>query len=75
MRADIAVLDYIPLTPLSSENLMGHLIFGAGNGRAYTTVSEGRLIYHAGRILFCDEEVVIREAKRAARELHGRYYG
>jgi cytosine/adenosine deaminase-related metal-dependent hydrolase len=75
MRADIAVLDYIPLTPLSPENLMGHLVFGARDGRAFATVSEGRLIYHAGRILFCDEEQAIREAKRAARELHGRYYG
>jgi cytosine/adenosine deaminase-related metal-dependent hydrolase len=75
MRADITVLDYIPLTPLSGENLIWHLLFGARSGRAHAVVSEGRLIYHEGKILFCDEEAAIREAKRAARDLHRRYYG
>jgi len=75
MRADIAVLDYIPLTPLSAENLLGHLIFGAKNGRAWATFSEGRLLYLDGKILFCDEEAATDEARRAARELHRRYYG
>lgn len=75
MAADLAVLDYVPLTPLSADNLIGHLIFGAKNGRAWATISEGRLLYHDGKILFCDEAEAIREARGVALRLHGRYHG
>jgi putative selenium metabolism protein SsnA len=73
--ADIAVLDYIPLTPVSPATTLAHLLFGAESGRAYMTISNGNILYRDGKILFADEERIIQEAKAVARSLHERYYG
>ena len=48
--ADVAVIDYIPETPVNSGNVLGHLIFGARGGRAYMTISHGNILYHDGKI-------------------------
>ncbi len=74
-RADIAVLDYIPLTPISQGNLMGHLLFGAKTGKAFMTISDGVIIFRDGMITIIDENDLVREARDTARQLHRRYYG
>lgn len=75
MDADIAVLDYVPQTSILSENLVGHLIFGAKGGNAYMTISNGNILYMDGKITFTSEESLIKDIKKAAKELHRRYYG
>ena len=74
-RADIAVLDYVPITPLSPENLVGHLLFGAKGGRVFMTVSDGVIIFRDGSITTIDETDLVREARIAAKGLHRRYHG
>jgi len=74
-RADIAVLDYVPITPVSPENLMGHLLFGAKGGRVFMTVSDGVIIFRDGKITTVDETNLIREARTASEKLHRRYHG
>ena len=74
-RADIAVLDYVPLAPVSPENFVGHLLFGAKGGRVFITVSDGVIIYRDGRITTIDETDLVREARIAAEGLHRRYHG
>ena len=75
--ADIAVLDYIPDTPISSENLLGHLIFGAGSrgGKAYMTIASGNIIFQNGNLTFTYENALREQIKKAAVSLHRRYHG
>jgi len=75
MAADVAVLDYVPLSPISRENLVGHLLFGAKKGNAWLTMAGGQVLYREGRFPGLDENEVLREAGRAAKRLHERYYG
>jgi cytosine/adenosine deaminase-related metal-dependent hydrolase len=73
--ADIAVLDYVPLAPLSEENLLGHLVYGAKSGRSWMTACGGKVLWHAGTFPGLDEEDILRRAGLAAKALHRRYYG
>jgi len=75
MAADAAVLDYAPLSPVSRGNLLGHLLFGAKKGNAWLTMAGGEVLYREGRFLKVDEDEILREARRAAKRLHARYYG
>ncbi len=72
-HADIAVLDYIPATPISPENLLGHLIFGARTARAYMTIANGEIVYHDGEFAFVDAEAAMEEIRRAAAKLWERF--
>ena len=74
-RADITVLDYVPVTPINKDNIIGHLLFGVREGRVFITMSDGEIIYKDGRVTFVDEEEVLKKAKIIAKKLHERYYG
>ena len=74
LSADLAVPDYVPVSPIGMVNVLGHLIFGARGGKMYLTVAGGRVLYQAGRTAFVDEAEVIRRAAGVARSLHDRYY-
>jgi len=74
IRADIAVIDYAPLTPITEVNLLEHLIFGAKNGNAYMTISDGKILYRDGKLTFTDESEIMNEAKSIAVKLHERFY-
>jgi cytosine/adenosine deaminase-related metal-dependent hydrolase len=73
--ADIAVLDYIPETPLDSENIIGHLIYGARGGKVFMTISDGNILYKDGKITFTFESSIRNEIQEAALQLHRRYHG
>lgn len=74
-RADIAALDYRPVTPITRENALMHLIFGARGARAHMTISDGRVLYEDGVWRGIDAETIRNEARRAAARLHERFYG
>jgi len=74
-RADIAVLDYVPVTPLDDRSLLGHLVFGARRAVAWMTVVDGRVVYENGSFTLVDEERIRSHAKRVASRLHARFYG
>ena len=71
--ADIAVPDYVPLTPVRPENIVAHLVFGAKQGRAFMTVVDGRVLWKDGRFPHFDENAARREGTRVAAALHERY--
>ncbi len=64
--ADIAVFDYIPVTPFHFENLNGHLIYGMYNSRAKMVMVNGQRIYDDGAFLTLDEELIREEAQKAS---------
>ncbi|PIE54011.1 MAG: hypothetical protein CSA35_08035 [Dethiosulfovibrio peptidovorans] len=73
--ADVAVLDYVPTSPIDANNVLGHLVFGARGGNAFMTVVGGKILWRDG--VFADEELNRREsgilARSAARRLHDRF--
>ncbi len=73
--ADIAVPDYVPLSPVREDNIPGHLIFGAKNGRAWMTVCGGRVLWRDGVFTGLDEADILGRAGRAAKSLYRRYHG
>jgi len=46
--ADFVVLDYLPWTPLSGENLLGHLLYGNLSAKVRDVVVGGRFVLREG---------------------------
>lgn len=71
--ADITVPEYIPLTPVSRENVLAHLLFGAKQGRAFMTVVNGCVLWKEGSFPHLDTDELHLQGKRVAGELHAAY--
>jgi putative selenium metabolism protein SsnA len=56
--ADVVIHDYVPFTPANAATLYGHLLFGLGFSRAWTTVARGKVIVDAGQIQHLDEAAI-----------------
>lgn len=69
--ADMAVLDYIPPTPLGGENVLGHILFGAAvhSLRVTDLFVAGRPVLRGGRFAGLDEEKIYADARTVARRL------
>jgi cytosine/adenosine deaminase-related metal-dependent hydrolase len=65
-RADIAVLDYIPRTPVMTENVWAHMLYGASPCPAYMTIAGGRVVYADGAVQWLDEQELAAECRTAA---------
>jgi putative selenium metabolism protein SsnA len=67
---DIAIFDYDPPTPLESENVFGHLVFGISQSEADTTIVDGRVLMESRKLtLNLDEARVNARARELARDL------
>ena len=60
--ADVVVTDYVPSTPLTSENAAGHLLFGLHAGHVKHVFVSGRPVVQDRRIVGVDEAEASREA-------------
>ena len=69
--ADIALLDYTPLTPIAADNLLGHLLFGISvhTLRVSDLFVAGQPILRDGRFLNLDEEATYAHAREQAKAL------
>lgn len=61
--ADMAILDYIPPTPMDESNFLGHLIFGMTDSVVDTTVCRGKILMRNKQILTMDEERLAARAR------------
>ncbi len=66
--ADIVINDYDPPTPLSAQNLAGHLVFGPGSSGTRTVIINGNIVYRDGRFPF-ETAPLNEEARREAQAL------
>jgi putative selenium metabolism protein SsnA len=66
LPADLAILDYLPPTPLDEANFLGHLIFGLVDATVDTTVCRGRILMRGKRILSLDEERISARSRELA---------
>ncbi len=72
--ADIAVVDAPPPTPITAENLFGHLVYGAAEARVRHTVARGRVLMEDSRLLTVDVEETAREAREIAKGVWERFH-
>jgi len=63
---DVIVLDYNPPTPLSGENINGHLLFGAEGRCVVTTIAAGRILMHDRKLTELDEKEIYTRAREVA---------
>jgi putative selenium metabolism protein SsnA len=67
--ADLVVLDYRPPTPLTPDNLAGHVLFGLDRSHVRSTLVGGRFVLRDRRLTTVDEVAVFVGARRAAEAL------
>jgi putative selenium metabolism protein SsnA len=48
--ADVIVVDHIPFTPVTPDNVHGHLLFGAAAERVVTTICDGEVLMRDGQL-------------------------
>lgn len=76
--ADFAIFDYNTFTPLSEENIDGHILFGLEGRQCRTTIVNGKVLYKDRKFVAFDEEKINafcnEQAKRLWGDLNGRQY-
>ena len=76
--ADVIVMDYKPFTPLSEENIDGHMLFGMMGKNCRTTIINGKVLYKDREFVGIDEEKInawtMAESKKLWSTLNDRTY-
>jgi putative selenium metabolism protein SsnA len=71
--ADIIFVDYHPNTPLNSENLAWHIIFGFQQSMITTTIVGGKVLMKDRELLTLDEKEIGAKAREIAPRVWERY--
>ncbi len=64
--ADLAILDYLPPTPLDPGNFLGHLLFGLVDAAVDTTVCRGKILMRGKTVQSLDEERITARSRELA---------
>ncbi|MGO9254792.1 MAG: putative aminohydrolase SsnA [Bryobacteraceae bacterium] len=72
-KADLILVDYFPPTPLSRDNLFGHLLFGISNAPIDSLMVNGRFVVRNRQCVTVDERMVAEKAALQARSLWRRF--
>jgi len=72
--ADLCVVDAPPPTPISSENLFGHLVYGAAEAPVRHTIARGRVLLEDFRHTTLDPLKIAEAAMEIAPELWKRFH-
>ena len=67
--ADVIVLDYIPLTPMTKDNINSHAVFGMTGRHVVTTICNGKILMKDRELVGIDEEKVLSEVRAEAVKL------
>jgi putative selenium metabolism protein SsnA len=67
--ADLTILDYRSPTPLTSENVVGHLLFGLGRRHVWQMWVGGRRVVDEGQVIGVLPDRLERDSQAAARRL------
>ncbi len=71
--ADVILLDYDPPTPLTSDNVWGHFLFGIVDAPVATTIINGKIIMQDHVIAGIDEAKIAAESREVARRVWERF--
>jgi putative selenium metabolism protein SsnA len=72
-RADLVLYDYFPPTPLTSDNIFGHALFGIAHAPVHSLLINGRFVMRNREFLNVDERAVAEKASACARQLWRRF--
>ncbi len=72
--ADIILLDYTPITPLTPANLPWHVLFGADGSHVTTTMVAGQVLMHDRKLRFLDEQAIGAASRAAASQTWERFW-
>ena len=76
--ADVIVMDYKPFTPVSAENIDGHMLFGMMGKNCRTTIINGKVLYKDREFVGIDEDAInawtMEQSKKLWGELNHRTY-
>lgn len=67
--ADVVVVKYDPLTPLTKDNINGHLLFGVNGAMTQTTICSGKVLMKDRELTVIDEAKAMADCRQAAAEL------
>lgn len=67
--ADLIVIDYMPITPLTAQNAPWHILFGIDGSGVDTTIVGGRVLMHERQLQTLDETEIAAQARAAAARL------
>lgn len=67
--ADI-IIDYYPVTPISSDNFYGHLIFGISQLNVLTTIVNGKILMENRELkINIDEKEIATKSREIAKKI------
>jgi putative selenium metabolism protein SsnA len=72
-RADLVLYDYFPPTPLTSDNIFGHALFGIAHAPVESLIVNGRFVIRSREFVNVDERAVAERATACARDLWRRF--
>lgn len=72
--ADLILLDYYPITPLTADNLPWHIIFGVSDSHVTDTMVAGRWLMRDRRLLTLDEEAIAARSREVAQRTWQRFW-
>ncbi|MFZ2957033.1 MAG: putative aminohydrolase SsnA [Candidatus Ozemobacteraceae bacterium] len=74
--SDLVIWDYLPPTPITAANSLGHLLFGISNARVFETICRGHTIFEDGKLTFLadgEEAEICAKARGLAKDLWERF--
>jgi cytosine/adenosine deaminase-related metal-dependent hydrolase len=74
-RADLTVLDYTPMTPMTPSNVIEHLARGWTSAHVRDTMVGGRFVVRNRTLVHTDERELVLRARAAASRLWERMQG
>jgi cytosine/adenosine deaminase-related metal-dependent hydrolase len=74
-RADLTVLDYDPMTPMTPSNVVDHVARGWSSAHVRHTMVGGKLVVKDRKLVHCDERELLLRARAAATRLWERMQG
>lgn len=67
--ADVIISDYIPLTPMTKDNINSHVLFGMTGRSIITTVANGKVLMKDRILTEIDEEEAMAKVREEAEKL------
>jgi putative selenium metabolism protein SsnA len=71
--ADIIISDHVPFTPISPENVVGHVLFGVSQAPVDSTIVAGRVLMHHKELKTIDWEEICQRAARLSPQTWERF--
>ncbi len=66
---NLVILDYETPTPMTSDNFLGHFVFGLESSHVDSVVSSGKLIVHHKKLVLASEDDILGSAREMAVKL------